>query len=78
MIRLITNDTTITNTATITGITAALLMALNLNLFILAYSLFITSSVLWSIYAYRNNNRQLLIMNIVFSLINLIGLIRFS
>jgi hypothetical protein len=78
MIRLLTNETTITNTATVTGVAAALLMALNLNLFILAYSLFITSSVLWSVYAYRNNNRQLLIMNVIFSLINLVGLVRFS
>ena len=78
MIRLLTNETTITNTATVTGVMAAILMALNLNQFVLAYSLFITSSVLWSIYAYRNNNRQLLIMNIIFSLINVICLVRFS
>ena len=78
MLRLITNETTITNTATVTGVAAALLMALNLNLFVLAYSLFITSSVLWSIYAYRNDNRQLLVMNVIFSLINLVGLVRFS
>ena len=78
MLRLLTNETTITNTATVTGIAAALLMALNLNMFVLAYSLFITSSILWSIYAYRNNNRQLLTMNVIFSLINLVGLVRFS
>jgi hypothetical protein len=78
VLRLLTNETAITNTATATGVAAALLIALNLNLFILAYSLFITSSILWSVYAYRNNNRQLLIMNIIFSLINLVGLVRFS
>ena len=77
MKRLLINETTITNTATITGVTGALLMALNLNMFILAYSLFITSSVLWAIFAYKNKNKQLLIMNVIFSLINLIGLIRF-
>jgi len=74
----LTNETAITNTATTTGVIAAILMALNMNLFTLAYLLFITSSVLWSIYAYRNSNKQLLIMNIIFSLINLVGLIRFS
>ena len=78
MLRLITSDTTVTNTATTTGVAAALLMALNLNMFILAYSLFIASSLLWAIYAYRQNNRQLLIMNVIFSLINVVGLIRFS
>jgi len=78
MKRLLTNEVAITNTATVTGVVAALLMALNLNMFILAYSLFIVSSLLWSIFAQRNNNRQLLVMNLVFTLINLVGLIRFS
>jgi len=78
MKRLLTNEKAITNTATITGITAALLMALNLNIFILAYVLFIISSVLWAIFAWRNNNKQLLVMNLIFTAINLVGLIRFS
>jgi len=72
------SETFITNSATTTGVTAAMLMALNLDLFMLCYTLFITSSILWSIYAYNNDNRQLLIMNVVFSLINLVGLVRFS
>jgi len=71
------NDSLITNVATVTGVTAALLMALNLNMFFIAYLLFVTSSILWAIYAYRNRNNQLLVMNIIFSIINLIGLIRF-
>jgi len=78
MIRLLTNNTAITNSATTTGVAAALLMALNLNMFVLAYSLFIVSSVLWAIFAYRTSNRQLLTMNVIFIVINLIGLIRFS
>ena len=72
------NDTVITNSATTTGVMAALLMALNLNMYIIAYSLFIVSSVLWAVYALRNNNRQLLIMNVIFTLINTVGLVRFS
>ena len=78
LINRLTNETAITNTATTTGVAAALLMALNLNLFLVAYVLFVISSILWAVYAYRNNNRQLLIMNVIFSLINLIGLVRFS
>jgi len=78
MLRLLTNNTAITNSATTTGVAAALLMALNLNMFTLAYSLFIMSSVLWSIFAYRTSNRQLLTMNIIFVIINVIGLVRFS
>jgi ribonuclease PH len=78
MRRLLTNEATITNTATVTGVAAALLMALNLNMFVLAYTLFIISSVLWAIFAYRNENRQLLVMNLIFTAINLVGLVRFS
>ena len=72
------NDTVITNSATTTGIMAAMLMALNLNMYIIAYSLFIVSSVLWAVYAFRNSNRQLLIMNVIFTMINTVGFIRFS
>jgi len=78
LIKRLTNETAITNTATTTGVVGAVLMALNMNLFILAYLLFTISTVLWSIYAYRNSNKQLLVMNIIFSLINIVGLVRFS
>jgi len=78
MVRLLTNNTAITNVATVTGVIAATVMALNLNMFVFAYCLFITSSILWSIFAYRTSNNQLLIMNLIFTLINLVGLIRFS
>lgn len=72
------NTKLITNSATVTGIVAALLLALNINQFILAYILFLTSAILWSIFAIKDNNNQLLTMNIVFACINIIGLIRFS
>jgi ABC-type Mn2+/Zn2+ transport system permease subunit len=72
------NNSTITNIATATGIVAALLLALNLNMFLIAYYLFFLSSFLWAVFAYRTSNRQLLIMNIVFSVINAIGIYNFS
>ena len=50
-------------------------MALNINMFIIAYILFIVSSIAWSIYALRVHNKQLLTMNVIFTIINLIGLI---
>jgi len=78
MLTFINNQRTIDNTATTTGVSAALLIALNLNMFLVAYILFTISSVLWSISAYRSNNRQLLTMNVIFTVINTIGLIRFS
>jgi len=68
----------ITNTATTTGITAALLLSLNINMFLVAYMLFLTSSILWAIFAQRTSNKQLLVMNIVFSIINTIGVYNYS
>lgn len=68
----------ITNMATGTGIIAALLIALNINQFVLAYVFFLISAVLWSIFSIRDGNKQLLLMNVVFGIINMIGLIRFS
>ena len=78
LINRLTNETAITNTATTTGVMAALLMALNLDMMVLAYILFIISAVLWAVFAHRNNNRQLLTMNLIFTAINLVGLVRFS
>lgn len=72
------NNTIITNIATVTGITAALLIALNIDMFVFAYIMFAISSVLWAIFAFRTSNKQLLIMNVVFSSINMIGIVRFS
>jgi hypothetical protein len=77
VLQLITNDTAVTNSAATTGVFAALLMALNFDMFLLSYTLFIISSVLWVVFAYRNSNRQLLIMNIIFLVVDVIGFIRF-
>lgn len=67
----------VTNVATVTGVTAALLLALNLDMFFIAYLLFLSSSILWSVFAYNTNNNQLLVMNIIFSVINTIGVYNF-
>jgi len=72
------SNTLVTNTATTTGIVAALLLALNINMFLVAYCLFLISSILWAIFALRTSNRQLLIMNVVFTVINAIGTYNFS
>ncbi len=74
---MLISNSLITNIATSTGVVAALLLALNLNMFLVAYVLFLLSSVLWAIFAHRTNNRQLLIMNVVFSVINTIGVYNF-
>jgi len=66
------------NIALVTGVIGALLLALNIDMFVLAYILFGTSSILWAVFAYKNKNNQLLIMNVIFTIINFIGLYRFS
>lgn len=77
MIGSFSNDKVITNIATVAGILASILIALNIGMFILGYVLFGISSILWSIYAYKNKNKQLLVMNLFFTFINCVGFIRF-
>ena len=77
MKRLYKDDELIKNIAMVTGIIGASLMALNIGLFIPAYILFMTSSLFWSLYAWKTSNKQLLKMNVYFCLINFVGLIRF-
>lgn len=63
--------------AMITGVIGALLIALNINMFEVGYSLFLSSSVLWVVYSVKTKQMNLFLMNIVFTVINLIGLINF-
>ncbi len=68
----------LTKIASASGILGAILIALNINQFILGYCFFALSALLWSFYAYKTQNKELLYMNEVFLLINLLGLYRFS
>jgi len=63
--------------ASITGILGALLLALNLGYNYEAYYVFLLSSTLWSIDSVRTHNQPLLYMNLVFSVINLIGIVSY-
>lgn len=72
------NLSTMQATATTTGIIAAVLLALNIDMFLTAYILFFISASLWALYAYIVANRQLLVMNIVFVCINAMGVYNFS
>jgi drug/metabolite transporter (DMT)-like permease len=60
------------------GITGAFLVASNAGLFVLGYSLFITSSLSWVLYSIRTKQINLMVMNIVFTIINAMGLYNFS
>jgi len=68
----------ITNSASALGILGAILIALNINQALIGYLFFIVSSILWAVFAYKTQNRQLLIMNVVFISINSVGIYNFS
>jgi hypothetical protein len=63
---------------TSTGIVGALLIALNMNMFVLGYALFLLSALSWIIYAVRTSQRGLIMLNSTFAVINAIGLYNFS
>jgi hypothetical protein len=67
----------LTSIGTIFGISGALLIALNIDMMLLAYSLFLLSVIIWGHFAISTNNQQLLIMNAVYGIINLIGIYNF-
>ncbi len=60
------------------GVTGAFFVASNAGLFVLGYVLFLTSSLSWVVYSIRTKQINLMIMNIVFTLINAMGLYNFS
>ena len=64
--------------AMITGVIGAFLIALNMNLFLLGYSLFLFSAIAWIIYALRTKQINLFLLNAVFAGINAMGLYNFS
>jgi hypothetical protein len=72
------NNSLISSIASVTGVIAAILLALNINMFLVAYVLFLISAILWAIYSIRTSNNQLLIMNAIFIVINSIGVYNFS
>lgn len=61
----------------ITGIIGALVVASNIGMFVQGYSLFLFSSSLWIIYGVRTKQINLVILNLVFGIINAIGIYNF-
>ena len=60
------------------GIVGAVLVALNIGINALGYLLFLVSSIAWVIFAIKTKNKHLFYMNVVFSAINTIGLLRYG
>jgi hypothetical protein len=62
---------------TITGILGAIIVASNINLNFYGFFLFLLSSIFYIIYSIETNQKNLLVLNIVFTIIDIIGMIRY-
>lgn len=63
---------------TVTGVVGAVIVASNTGYVIIGFSLYLVSSTCWTVVAYRVNERSLFIQQLVFALINLIGIYRWG
>ena len=61
---------------TITGIIGALLIAFNFEYSKFGYLFFLVSSTTWGLQGYKNKDSALMVINIVFTGVNIIGIIR--
>lgn len=61
---------------TIFAIAGAILLSLNIEISKYGYVLFLSSSVLWSIVSYKENENELFYMQMFFNIINTIGIIK--
>ncbi len=59
---------------TITGITGALLVALNIDEVFTGYLFFMASAISWVIQGTKNNDKSLVLLNAVFVCVNALGL----
>ncbi|MEO1916905.1 hypothetical protein [Candidatus Thioglobus sp.] len=59
---------------TITGITGALLVALNIDEVFTGYLFFMASAISWAIQGTKNNDKSLVLLNAVFVCVNALGL----
>ncbi len=60
----------------ITGIVGGFLVAFNFSYSKFGYIFFLISAISWIIQAYKNNDKALLLLNLVFICINSIGIYR--
>lgn len=59
-----------------TGVLGAVLMSANISYSGYAYLFWLVSSVAWILYGKAENNENIMLMNMVFTLLNLIGIYR--
>lgn len=63
-------------TGTITGIAGALIIALNIDFNLIGFILFLISSTTWGWVAWNERRNSLLSLQLVFMIINIIGILR--
>ena len=59
---------------TVTGITGSLLVALNFELSKFGYIFFMASAISWTIQGAKNNDNSLVLLNVVFVCVNMLGI----
>lgn len=60
----------------VAGVTGATIIALNLGINFWGYAVFMISSTFYTVFGYITRNWGLLGMNIIFCVVNLVGLVR--
>jgi hypothetical protein len=63
-------------TGTATGVTGAIIIALNLGLVVPGFSLFLISSLLWPLIGWVQREINLFVLQGTFSFINIVGIYR--
>ena len=59
---------------TVFGILGAILLSLNIGLNWIAFILFLINSILYIIYGKQSNNKNIITLNVVYFILNLIGI----
>jgi len=59
---------------TVFGILGAILLSLNIGLNWIAFILFLINSILYIIYGKQSNNKNIMTLNVVYFILNLIGI----
>lgn len=65
------------NIATLTSIIGSILIATNINLNKIGFIFFLIGTIFWMVYGIKSKNKQIIIMNSVYFIINIVGLFRY-
>ena len=63
-------------TGTATGVTGAIIIALNLGLVVPGFTLFLMSSVVWTLIGWVQREMSLFVLQATFTVINIVGIYR--